>query len=61
MEIVPETFRKISHITPSAWAMDSLHMLITFGGGFEDVLKPVGVLAIYAVSANLISARFFRI
>ncbi|HSR88015.1 MAG TPA: ABC transporter permease [Pontiella sp.] len=61
MEIVPEALQKISHITPSAWAMDSLHMLITFGAGFKDVLKPVGVLAIYASAANLISARYFRI
>lgn len=61
MEIVPETLQNIAHITPTAWAMDSLHLLITFGADFKEVLKPVGVLAIYGVVTNILSARFFRV
>jgi len=61
MEVVPEGFRAIAHLTPSAWAMDSLHQLITFGGGIERILLPVGVLAIYGLVANLLAAKFFRV
>jgi ABC-type multidrug transport system permease subunit len=61
MEIVPEVVRKIAFMLPTAWAMDSLHQLITFGSGFSGVLKQIGVLAAYALGANLIAVRFFRV
>jgi ABC-type multidrug transport system permease subunit len=61
MEIAPEFVRRISYFFPTAWAMDSLHQLITFGSGFSGVLKQVGVLAAYAIGANLIAVRFFRV
>lgn len=61
MEIVPEFVRNMAHITPSAWAMDSLHLLITFGAGLGDVIKPIGVLAIYGLVANMVAAKFFRV
>ena len=61
MEIVPETFRTIAHIVPSAWAMDCLHQLITFGGGIDTILVPVGILALYGLVANLLAAKFFRV
>lgn len=61
MEIVPEFVRNMAHITPSAWAMDSLHLLITFGAGLGDVIKPIGVLAIYGIVANIVAAKFFRV
>jgi ABC-type multidrug transport system permease subunit len=61
MEIAPEFVRRISYFFPTAWAMDSRHQLITFGSGFSGVLKQVGVLAAYAIGANLIAVRFFRV
>jgi len=61
MEIAPASFRSIAHITPSAWAMDSLHQLITFGGGFSSIIVPVSVLLGYGLVANLLAARFFRV
>ena len=61
MEIVPEYVRNLAHITPTAWAMDSMHGLITFGATFKDVLKPIGILAIYGSVANFLAARFFRV
>lgn len=61
MEIVPEFVRQIAYLFPTAWAMDSLHQLITFGSGFSGVLKQIGVLAAYALGANLIAVRFFRV
>lgn len=61
MEIVPEFVRNLAHAFPPAWAMDALHQLITYGGGLEAALKPIGILAIYAAGANLIAARFFRV
>jgi len=44
MEITPEFMQVIGHISPVAWAMDGFHEVIFFGGGFTDVLLPIGVL-----------------
>ena len=60
MEIVPETMKIIGHLFPTAWAMDSLHRLISFGGGLETVLAPLGVLALFAVVANAGAAKALR-
>ena len=60
MEIVPETMKIIGHLFPTAWAMDSLHQLISFGGGLETVLAPLGVLALFAVVANAGAAKVLR-
>lgn len=60
MEIVPETMKIIGHLFPTAWAMDSLHQLISFGGGLQTVLVPLGVLALFAVMANAGVAKVLR-
>ncbi len=61
MEVVPETFRIIAHVSPCAWAMDSLHQLITFGSGLQNVIFPLSVLAAYGLLTNILAAKFFRI
>ena len=61
MEIVPEGVRTIAYFTPSAWAMHSLHQLISFGGGIETIVRPLLVLAAFGLGANLLAARFFRV
>ena len=45
LEIVPATLQVIAHCVPSGWAMDALHQLISFGGGWETVLPKLAVLA----------------
>ena len=60
MEIVPDTMKIIGHLFPTAWAMDALHQLISFGGEFNMVLPKLGVLGLYAVAANLAAARLLR-
>ncbi|HAV64459.1 MAG TPA: hypothetical protein DCY13_19085 [Verrucomicrobiales bacterium] len=61
LEIVPEAMQKVAHVVPTAWAMDLLHRLISFGGGLGDVTLELGVLTGYAVAANVLAARFFRV
>jgi hypothetical protein len=34
--------------------------LISFGSGFHEVLKPIGMLLIFGSTMNLLAARFFR-
>jgi ABC-2 type transport system permease protein len=61
MEIVPEGVRLVSFFTPSAWAMHSLHQLITFGSGIESIVRPVLMLCGFGLVCNLLAARFFRV
>lgn len=49
LEITPEGFQAIGHLTPTAWAMDGLKNVIIRGLGFESVLVPSAVLLGYAV------------
>ncbi len=60
LEIVPDHLRLVGHLFPSAWAMDAFHQLISFGGGLQDVLKPLAVLLLYAAAATAAAIRFFR-
>jgi ABC-type multidrug transport system permease subunit len=56
-EVMPEWLRAASHIFPTAWAMDGLHALISFGRGFHAVLLPVAVLMGFGVTFSLLAAR----
>ena len=60
LEIVPATLQAIAHCVPTGWAMDALHQLISFVGGWETVFSKLGVLALFAAGANLGAARMFR-
>lgn len=44
LAITPDFMQVIGHISPVAWAMDGFNEIIFFGGGFVDILLPVGVL-----------------
>lgn len=61
LEIVPPTLQKVAHALPTAWAMDALHQLITFGAGFGSVIPSVLVLVAFGLVANFAAARFFRV
>jgi len=60
LEIVPATLQVIAHCVPTGWAMDALHQLISFGGGWETVLSKLGALALFAAAANIGAAKMFR-
>ena len=61
LEITPGFLQVAAHAVPTAWALDGLHQLITFGGGLGSALPAIGVLAIYGLVANLAAVKFFRV
>ncbi len=60
MEIVPRPMQLVGHIFPTAWAMDALHKLISFGHGLTAVLPEVGVLFGFTLLFLALGSRFFR-
>jgi ABC-2 type transport system permease protein len=60
-EIVPPGVRTAAMISPAYWAMDALHKLRFFQGGFGDILPNLGILAALAVVLGAISARAFKV
>lgn len=60
IEVVPDTMRAVGHIFPTAWTMDALHQLISFQGGFEQILHEAAALAGYAVVFTLAAAKTLR-
>jgi ABC-type multidrug transport system permease subunit len=60
MEIVPDTMKIVGHFFPTAWAMDSLHQLISFGSGLREIAPKLGVLAMFALAANIGAAKVLR-
>jgi ABC-type multidrug transport system permease subunit len=50
----------VAFCVPTGWAMDALHQLISFGGGWETILSKLGVLALFATGANIGAAAMFR-
>jgi ABC-type multidrug transport system permease subunit len=60
LEIGPPVMKTIALCLPTGWALEALHQLISFGSGFDAVLKPIGVLLAFGAAANLLAARFFR-
>jgi ABC-type multidrug transport system permease subunit len=60
LEIGPPVLKTIALCTPSGWALQALHQLISFGSGLDAVLTPLAVLVGFGVAANLLAARFFR-
>jgi ABC-type multidrug transport system permease subunit len=60
LEIAPPALKTIALFTPTGWALQALHQLISFGSGFGAVLKPIGILLAFGVAANLLAVRYFR-
>jgi ABC-type multidrug transport system permease subunit len=60
LEIGPPALKVLSLCLPTGWALEALHQLISFGSGFHEVLKPIGMLLIFGSTMNLLAARFFR-
>ncbi|HZL44567.1 MAG TPA: ABC transporter permease [Verrucomicrobiae bacterium] len=60
LEIGPPALKTIALCTPSGWALQALHQLISFGSGLGAVLTPLAVLVGFGAAANILAARFFR-
>jgi ABC-2 type transport system permease protein len=60
-EIVTPAVRAVARISPAYWAMDALHKLRFFQGGFTDILPHLGVLLALAVVLTAVAGRVFRI
>lgn len=60
LEVGPEWCQMVAHCIPTGWALDALHQLITFGGGFAEILRPLGVLVLFGAAANALAAWLFR-
>ncbi len=61
LEIVPAWLRTAGHVFPTAWMMDGMHQLISFGNGLQAVLVPALVLLGYGLVFGVLGARFLRI
>jgi len=60
-EIVPPGVRTAAMISPAYWAMDALHKLRFFQGGFADILLNLGILLALAVVLGAVAARAFKV
>jgi ABC-type multidrug transport system permease subunit len=49
LEVTGETFARIGHVSPVAWAMDGFKNISIRGLGFDSVLLPAAALTGYAV------------
>jgi ABC-2 type transport system permease protein len=49
LEVTGETFARIGHVSPVAWAMDGFKNISIRGLGFESVLLPAAALTAYAL------------
>jgi ABC-type multidrug transport system permease subunit len=59
-EIGPPILHTIAASLPSGWALAALHQLISFGGGFAEIVQPLAMLAIFGLAANGLAAWRFR-
>jgi ABC-2 type transport system permease protein len=60
LEIGPPALKTVALCLPTGWALEALHRLISFGGGFGSVLGPLTILAVFAAAANALAARYFK-
>lgn len=61
LEIVPGWLRTAGHIFPTAWMMDGMHQLVSFGNGVEAILPFAAILLGYGLVFGLLGARFLKI
>ena len=59
-ELMPGWMRNVSHVLPTAWAMDGFHSLVSFGYGVQEVLLPSVVLFGFGAVFTALGARFLR-
>lgn len=60
LEITGDTFSRIGHLLPTAWAMDGLQNVVVRGLGLGSVLLPAGILVAWAVALLALAAWRLR-
>jgi ABC-2 type transport system permease protein len=60
-EIVPPGVRTAAMVSPAYWAMDALHKLRFFQGGFGDILPNLGVLLALSAVLTVVAGRTFKV
>jgi ABC-2 type transport system permease protein len=60
-EIVPPAVRTVARISPAYWAMDALHKLRFFQGGFSEIWPHLAVLLALAAVLAAIAGKAFRV
>lgn len=61
LEVVPDFARSIGQLFPTAWAMQAMHQLISFGGGFAEIWYELSLIAVFAILASWCAGRFLRV
>ena len=61
LEITPQWLQTAGHVFPTAWMMDALHELISFGKGLEAVVIEMAILLAYGAVFALLGARFLKV
>jgi ABC-type multidrug transport system permease subunit len=60
IEITPQWTQKLALLFPTGWAMDAVHKLISFGAPPAAVIPHLAVMAVAALVAGYMVARWFR-
>lgn len=61
LEIVPGWLHTAGHVFPTAWMMDALHDLISFGKGVDAVLPEAAVLLAYGLLFAFLGGRLLKV
>jgi ABC-type multidrug transport system permease subunit len=48
-------------VSPAYWAMDALHKLRFFSGGFSDIIPHLAILLGLAIALTVVAGRYFKI
>ena len=59
-EVMPRWLWRAAHVFPTAWAMDALHSVISFGRGIEAVALPCAALLAFGLFFAALGARFLN-
>lgn len=60
LEVAPEVFKTVALFTPTYWAMQGLHDVMSFGKSWMGVLPECGILCALGVILTSISMPLFR-
>jgi ABC-type multidrug transport system permease subunit len=60
LDVVPQTFKTIALFTPSYWAIQGLHDVISFGKSWLDVVPECAVLAAFGAAIAAIAIPLFH-
>lgn len=61
LEITPPWLQTAGHIFPTAWMMDGLHELVSFGKGIDAVGFHMAILLAFGLVFALLGARFLKV